>query len=153
MKITAPEEYGLRCMLLFALAKPGKALTLPEISSKEGLSLPYAGKLMMILKKAGLLKAVRGRNGGYVLSQPPEKIRLDEIFSALGDSLYGPHHCDRYGKDKDNCVHSGECPVGTVWSFFDQYIQTVLSKLTLADVASGKVESTDFKLSNLQEIH
>jgi Rrf2 family protein len=151
MRITAPEEYGLRCMLLFARAKPGESLTLPEISDREGLSIPYAGKLIMILKKAGLLKAVRGRNGGYILAQPPEKIRMDEIFAALGDKLYGPHHCDRYGKD--NCTHNGDCRVGSIWSFFDNYIQTVLSKLTLADVADGKVDSINLYLSKIQEIN
>ncbi len=151
MKITAPEEYGLRCMLLFARAKPGTSLTLPEISDKEGLSLPYAGKLIMILKKAGLLKAVRGRNGGYILAQLPEKISLDEIFAALGDKLYGPHHCDRYGRTKGECVHTGDCQVGSIWRFFDQYIQTVLSRLTLADVVSGKVEFSGPEFSNIQE--
>ena len=54
MKITALEEYGLRCMICFSAAPDGK-LTLPEISSQEGLSLPYAGKLLMLLKKAGLV--------------------------------------------------------------------------------------------------
>jgi len=151
MKITAPEEYGLRCMLLFARNKPGQSLTLPEISEKEGLSLPYTGKLIMILKKAGLLKAVRGRNGGYILAQAPDKIKLDEIFAALGDKLYGPHHCNRYGKD--NCVHSGRCRVASIWSFFDHYIQTVLSQLTLADVAAGKVDMVNLDLTGIQEIN
>jgi Rrf2 family protein len=151
MKVTAPEEYGLRCMVLFARAEPGESLTLPEISDKEGLSIPYAGKLITILKKAGLLKAVRGRNGGYILAQPAEKIKLDEIFAALGDKLYGPHHCYRYGKD--NCAHTGDCRIGSIWSFFDQYIQTVLSKLTLADVAEGNVDSIAINLLNNQEIN
>ena len=52
MKITALEEYGLRCMLLLADSGSRMPLTITEISAKEGLSIPYTGKLLMILKQA-----------------------------------------------------------------------------------------------------
>jgi len=136
VKITALEEYGLRCMILFS-NKPEGMMTLPEISSKEGLSRPYAGKLLMKLKKAGLVKAVRGRNGGFVICRPANEIYLKEILSALGDSLYGPHHCDRYSVDSEKCQHQNDCKVGSLWSFFNQHIENAIEKVTLADVASG----------------
>jgi len=138
LKVTALEEYGLRCMILFSNAPDGR-LTLPEISSKEGLSLPYAGKLVMRLKKAGLVIAVRGRNGGFILSRPDNEIYLKEILSALGNSLYGSHHCDRYSIDDEACRHQGDCKVGTLWGFFNQHIQSVIEKVTLADVANGNL--------------
>jgi Rrf2 family protein len=127
-------------MLLFASKPPDFTLTLPEVSAREGVSLPYAGKLLTILKRAGLVKAVRGRNGGYILSRRPEKITLKEIFSALGDSLYGRHHCQRYQEKNKECVHSGDCQIGSIWNTFDQYIQNVLENLTLADIAEGKFD-------------
>ena len=65
MKITAIEEYGLRCMIL--LARNNAPMSLPEISDAEGLSIPYAAKLLGILRKADLVSAERGRNGGYRL--------------------------------------------------------------------------------------
>lgn len=139
MKVTAIEEYGLRCMLLFAASDSGLPLTLPEVSSKEGLSIPYAGKLMALLKQAGLVKAVRGRSGGYVIAKPAEEIALKEILNALGESFYGQHHCERYTR-KENCVHEGDCTVGSVWIAFDRFIDQVLQKVTLADLASGKCD-------------
>ena len=51
MKVTALEEYGLRCMVLLARSEEDHPLTLPEFSDREGVSVPYAGKLLMILKK------------------------------------------------------------------------------------------------------
>ncbi len=69
MKITALEEYGLRCMIALAQNWPEKSMTMPEISAKEGLSIPYVGKLLMLLKRAGLVKALRGRNGGFTLAE------------------------------------------------------------------------------------
>ncbi len=117
-------------------------MTLPEISSKEGLSLPYAGKLMMKLKKAGLVKAVRGRNGGFTICRPASEIYLKEVLSALGNSLYGSHHCDRYSSDKEICRHHNNCKVGTLWGFFNQQIESAIEKVTLADVASGNLNFT-----------
>ncbi len=137
MKVTALEEYGLRCMLSFVRQGHETPLTLPEISSREGLSIPYVGKLLMILKKAGLVKAVRGRNGGYMLAKKPREMKLGEIFSALGDPLYGTHHCERYSGDNDCCVHKEDCKVKTIWSAFDSFISGALEKTTLADLASG----------------
>jgi len=137
MKVTALEEYGLRCLLLFAEAQESESLTLQEISSRERLSLPYAGKLLMILKKAGLVRAIRGRKGGYVLSRPASEIPLREVFSALGDSLYGSHHCEKYSEKREECIHSDDCRVGPLWSSFNSHIQSILSNVTLADIASG----------------
>ncbi len=147
MKITALEEYGLRCMIRFSVAPDGR-LTLPEISSQEGLSLPYAGKLLMRLKKAGLVTAVRGRSGGFVLIKPAGEIYLKEILAALGSSLYGSHHCDRYSVDEEMCRHQGDCKVGTLWGFFNQHIQSAIEKVTLADVAAGKLNYS--QLTNIQ---
>ena len=139
MKITALEEYGLRCMLMFAKYSNGKPLTLPFISDNESLSLPYAAKLLMILKKAGLVRAVRGRNGGYVLSRSAESIALKDVFEALGDSFFGQHHCARYS-GSEPCVHNDDCPVRSMWSSFDKYISTILNNVTLADLAEKKFD-------------
>lgn len=137
MKVTALEEYGLRCMLLFVNKGRKAPLTLPEISASEGLSVPYAGKLLMILKRAGLVKAVRGRNGGYLLAKNPEELKLGEIFSALGDPLYSSQHCDRYSGDQETCVHKSNCQVKTMWSVFDSFINGALNSMTLSDLANG----------------
>ena len=137
MKITAVEEYGIRCMLALARNWPGKSVTMPELGDSEGLSVPYVGKLMMILKQAGLVKAMRGRKGGYMLSLPPHKIHLDTIFKALGEPIYTTKHCDRYTGEKDSCVHAPDCTVRHMWETFNDFISDILHKLTLADLVNG----------------
>ncbi|MBV9121820.1 MAG: Rrf2 family transcriptional regulator, partial [Planctomycetes bacterium] len=59
MKISSQEEYGLRCLLRLARAE-GASLTIPEIAAAEGLSVPYVGKLLAVLRQAGLIDSVRG---------------------------------------------------------------------------------------------
>ncbi len=141
MKVTALEEYGLRCMILLARNAGVESLTLPEISAKEGLSLPYAGKLLMILKQSGLVKAVRGRRGGYTLAKPPEQIVLREVFNALGEPVFGPNHCERYTENGECCVHNEDCTVRTVWGTFNRFVSGYLDSVTLADLVKGNGNS------------
>jgi Rrf2 family protein len=136
MKVTALEEYGLRCMILLA-KNNGTSLTLPEISAREGLSLPYSGKLLMILKRAGLVRASRGRKGGYVLARPASEILLRDIFDALGEPMFGPNHCERYTDKGECCVHAEDCAVRNVWGAFNDFVSEYLDNITLADLAAG----------------
>ncbi len=140
MKITALEEYGLRCMMVLGKNWPEKALTMPEISTREGLSTSYVGKLLMILKQAGLVKAVRGRNGGYALAGPPQTLKLDTILAALGEPIYSQNYCLKYSGDNEVCVHLPDCNVRHMWWSFGHFINIVLEKLTLADLISGDYE-------------
>lgn len=140
MRITALEEYGFRCMLLLANCGRGETLTLPDFKLKEGLSIPYSAKLLQILKKAGLVKSVRGRKGGYQLAREPEKIILRDIFRALGEPAFSSTHCDKHGGLYDICVHAEDCKVREIWKTFDSFMGQLLDRITLADVANGKLE-------------
>src|SRR5438477_2811342 len=96
VKITAQEEYGLRCLLRLASSEP-ESLTLPEISASEGLSVAYVAKLMAALRDAGLITSVRGRSGGYRLAKSPDGIGLGSLLLMLGEPLYDdPGYCDRH---------------------------------------------------------
>ncbi len=138
MKITALEEYGLRCMILLTRHGEESPLTLNEISDKEGITVAYAGKLMMILKNAGLVEAVRGRNGGYILSKSAENINLKQIFDALGKPIGGNDHCERYLNKDGFCVHNDDCNIRGIWNLFGNFIDHFAENVSLAQIASGK---------------
>ena len=149
MRITALEEYGLRCMVLLARHRDDEPLTLPEFATREGFSIPYAGKLLMNLKKSGLVQAVRGRKGGYVLVQPPEEITLKEIFEVLGKPVFSASHCERYTGENEVCVHSGDCTIKNIWQTFEGFIGSFLERVTLADLVSGDInllEKSDMRV-------
>ncbi len=138
MKITAQEEYGLRCMLRLAQAEQDEGMTLPEFARKEGLSIPYAAKLLMILKSAGLVKAIRGRNGGYVLARKADDIPLREVLAALGEPMFPPSYCKEHAGNSATCVRSARCNVRQIWRSLDNFIDRYFEAITLADAASGK---------------
>lgn len=134
MKITAQEEYGLRCMVQLAKHSDSEPLTIAEIGKREGLSLPYVGKLMALLRHGGLVESVRGRSGGYVLPRPASHISLHEIIEALGGEFFETDHCNRYPASQDACVHVDECSIRGIWGALAYIVQDVLSKTSLADL-------------------
>ena len=131
MKITAQEEYGLRCLLQLAKAPQGELVSVKEIAAKEGLSSAYAEKLLRLLAKAGLVHSVRGIKGGYVLNRPAASITLGEVVRALGKMESTNHICTIYTGQKDACVHFSDCGIRSVWSGLTTYIQSFLDQTTL----------------------
>ncbi len=139
MKITALEEYGLRCLV--AIAKSGEQgqLSISEIAEMEGLSIPYTSKLLSILGKAKLLDAVRGRSGGFSLARPAENINLMEITMALAGPLMDSNHCEKYTGLLDECVHLDNCSVYNVYSGLAGYVTEYLQSTTLADMIDESI--------------
>src|SRR5271165_290641 len=129
MKITAQEEYGLRCLLRLARVQGGQPLTIPEIAAAENLSVPYVGKLLTVLRQAGLIDSVRGRTGGYHLSQPPADIRLGGVLLALGEPLFEePGYCERHAGPETSgpCVHRDGCSLRGLWQTLESWMRHVL---------------------------
>lgn len=134
MKITALEEYGLRCVLRLALAPEGEPVTVGEVAEREGLTVPYVGKLMSVLRQSGLVESVRGRSGGYVLTRPAADISVEEVLGALGEPLFSASYCESHPGVLDVCSHSGNCSIRSVWQVLGEMIHRVLRDTSLADL-------------------
>lgn len=137
MRITAVEEYGLRCLL--SLAKDGTAgqSSISEIAEKEGLSVPYASKLLGILRKSGLVVAARGRSGGFTIARDPRQITMYEVLTALGGPLIDPNHCQKYSGLHDECVHINNCSVHDILGGLAGFVQEFLSRTSLHDIINA----------------
>jgi len=137
MKITAQEEYGLRCLLQLARHRGAEPLTVSVIAEEEGLSIPYVGKLMGHLRQSGLIESVRGRSGGYVLTRPAEAITLADALEALGGSFFSSGFCDEHNGNHARCVHLGDCSIRSLWGVLGDIFDRVLKGTTLADLAAN----------------
>lgn len=148
MKISAQEEYGLRCLLQLA---GGESLTLPQIAEREGISVANAGKLMWLLSKAGFVSATRGTKGGYSLSRPAAEIRLSEVIKILdADEIGG--HCESYTGVLDSCVHKGDCGIRPVIVGLHEIVHEALSQITLAQLVGdeAKVDATFHQIKRFE---
>jgi Rrf2 family protein len=149
MKISAQEEYGLRCLLQLALAESkGESLTLAQIGRREGISSANAGKLMWILGKAGLVRSQRGTKGGYNLARPASEIRLNQVIRVLeGEPV--DSHCKSYAGVLDACVHTGDCGIRPVIVELNQIVDNALAEITLSQLL-GSEANVDAALHQIQ---
>jgi Rrf2 family protein len=137
MKITAQEEYGLRCLLRLARAHGQQPLTIPEIAAAENLSQPYVAKLLTVLRQAGLIESHRGRTGGFHLSRPPAEVRLGGVLLTLGEPLFDdPGYCDKHAGPETSgpCVHQDGCTIKGLWQTLEEWVRHVLDQITLDDL-------------------
>lgn len=141
MRISSTEEYGLRCILQLAKLPANSQMSASQIAELEGISVEYASKMMHLFRKANLVVAVRGLHGGFRLARERGKITLIEIFRALGREKSNHSFCDKFSGDRKECVHMGDCSVRPVWQVLFTYFDSVLEKLSLADLVHGEKHS------------
>jgi Rrf2 family protein len=135
MKLSAQEEYGLRCLLQLSRQEPGVSLTIPEISQAEGITTHNVAKMLRRLRCEGFVESVRGQHGGYALARPASRIRVAEVLDALGGRLYDPAFCDHHAGSEANCAHSAAaCSVRALWDRLQRAVDQALGPLTLADL-------------------
>ncbi len=138
MKITAQEEYGVRCLLQIGARGPQASLTIPEIARAEGLSTPHVAKLMRVLRRGGLVKSVRGQAGGYTLARPLGGITVAEALAVLGGRLYEGEFCEQHHGKPEICNRSTDCSIRFLWRSVQQVVDQVLSKATLQDLLPNR---------------
>ena len=134
MKLSSHEEYGLRCLLQVARQGPHGNATIPEISRHEGISVPHAAKLLRILRRAGFVKAARGKIGGYTLALPSERICVSDALAILGGRIYEDDFCHRHAGTENCCTHSSECSMRSLWRSVQDAVDNVLRAITIRDL-------------------
>jgi Rrf2 family protein len=140
MKLSAQEEYGLRCLLHLARRGPGESVTIPEISAAEGLSVPNVAKLMRLLRLSGLVHSARGQSGGYTLAKHPEQIPVSDALVVLGGQFFGPRFCDRHSGLQTTCSHMTDCSMRALWTGIQFILQEVLGQTTLEDLLRSEAD-------------
>ena len=134
MKLSAQEEYGLRCLLYLA-RQPEHSSTIPEMSQAEGISHHNVAKMLRILRQGGFVDSERGQHGGYVLARAPEEIVVADVLAALGGRLFDERFCQDHAGSEANCTHSlNDCSVRALWGRLQEAVDAVLSQLTLRDL-------------------
>lgn len=136
MKISKAEEQALR--LVLAMTRQGGQVTLGGLSEIEGIPEPTVAKLLSRMRSGGVVRALRGRNGGYELSRPAGEIAVADVVSALGKPLLDGIDCGALGPDGKPCPNSGDCGLRSVWRHLESRITAVLTGVTLADLARAE---------------
>lgn len=130
MKLSTKGRYGLKAMFQLALYKSEGPISLKTIASKQNISEQYLEQIFSSLKKSGLVKSVRGAQGGYLLGKEPKDITVGDILIVLE----GPVSLSDCVLDEDVCENSGKCVTKVVWEKIKKGIDEVINSITLQDM-------------------
>lgn len=141
MKLSTKGKYGVKAMVELAIHYGEEPLSIKSISEKQNISEYYLEQLFSPLRKAKLIKSIRGAQGGYYLSRPPEEITVAQIMEVLE----GPIEISECLEEK-NCSNIGSCATRLLWARLKDSMDKVMESTTLHDMVE------DYKSMNSDKI-
>ena len=134
MKISTRTRYGSRALVELATVYPTRALSVKQVAQAQHMSVKYLENIMASLKAAGLIRAVRGVNGGHMLARPPTSINLSQVVEALEGSLT-LIDCVEH---PESCPMIDLCPTQDLWIQIGQSMAEILESTNLQDLVDRK---------------
>ena len=128
MKFSVRTLYGLKAVLVLAGRYGEGSLSVSQIATKEGISVPYLEQILNALKKSGFVKSVRGPQGGYILAKKPAEIPAKAVIGALVEKKE-----PKTGAGASVTSESGEATLASAifWDRLNRSIRDGLADVTL----------------------
>ena len=127
MKLSTRTRYGLRAILELAENYGQGPLRLRIIAERQEISVKYLEQLMAVLKSAGIVRSLRGPNGGYVLAKSPNEIRVSDCFNCLE----GPVITSECVGNSSFCHRATDCIARGLWIDVQNTVTELLRSITL----------------------
>jgi len=142
MHLTATADYALRALAEVAAVAPNH-MTAQRISKRQDIPLKYIETILATLKRAGIVNAKRGVDGGFWLAKPAADITLADIIRAVEGPLANVR-----GTRPEHVKYNGAArPLRDVWIAVRINLRTVLEAVTLAHLVDGKLPLSVTKLT------
>ena len=134
MMVSTKGRYALTVLVDLARNYDGGYVALSDIAERENLSVKYLENIIAILNKGGMLKSLRGKNGGYMLAREPKDYNISDVLLLTEGSL-APVNCIM--QEGVQCDKAATCSTLPLWIGLDRAIEDYLSKITLEDIITG----------------
>ena len=136
MKLSTKGRYAVMAMADLASSSDGRPVPLGDIASRQEISLSYLEQLFAKLRRAGIVKSVRGPGGGYRLARPLADTRVADIMIAVEE----PVDVTRCQHEAKGCMQSGmRCVTHDLWDELSRHIHLFLNGVSLEDVVERRV--------------
>ncbi len=130
LKASTSEQYLLRLAVRLAASYYSKQpISLAEVAQKEHLSLKYLEELVQLLRRRRLVKAIRGRKGGYIFICDPRQVSVKDIIWLDGKERFLTLCLNP--KQRRTCILFSQCKVKSVWRHLQRTVEVELKKITL----------------------
>ncbi len=144
MKISTKGRYALRVMIDLALHDTGEYIALKDISARQGITVKYLEQIVTTLGKAGLLRSMRGNNGGHRLARKPSDYKVGDILRTMEGNLT-PVECLQ--DDEVSCPRADGCVTLKFWKGLDEVVNNYVDNYTLQDLVNESKENIGYDYS------
>lgn len=140
MKLSTKGRYGVKAMVDLAINYGEQPVSIKNISQRQNISEYYLEQLFSSLKKAKLIKSIRGAQGGYILNRAPWEITIQDVINVLEGPI-----------EVSNCLEDGACnnidccATRLLWKKIKDSIDSVTSSITLKDIVDDYNEIATIK--------
>lgn len=128
MKLTTRGHYSVKALLDLSLQPVGSCASVKAIASRQDIPAPYLEKLLIEMRRAGLVKSIRGSIGGYQLAKVPSKISIGEILEAVGEKI------THLPLNSTTPTQAEDWVTFTLWKRLNQKLKEAIYSITLADL-------------------
>jgi len=132
LRLSTKGRYGVKAMFDLAQHYGEGPVSLKSVAERQGISEHYLEQLISGLRKSGLVKSVRGAQGGYTLAKEAEKITVGDIIRVLEGPI-APVECVSE-EDPEICQKADCCVTRGIWEKVRDSIAGVLDSITLQDM-------------------
>ncbi len=129
MRLTTKGRYAVTAMLDLAYHSQKKPVTLTDIAARQTISLSYLEQLFARLRRANMVKGIRGPGGGYTLAGKAREINIADIVAAVDE----PIDATKCGGEA-NCQKDQACLTHDLWMGLSEQIRDYLKGITLAQL-------------------
>lgn len=135
MRLTAKSEYGLLAAIDLATCAGDRPVSAREIAQRRAIPARFLEQILVSLRKAGIVSAVRGAHGGFVFTRDPHEITVLEVVEALEGPM-SENVCDT---DRGRaCGQMGACAAQAVWIAATDAVREVFEVRTLGQLADSQ---------------
>ncbi len=130
MKLTTRGHYSVKALLDLSLQPNYGPASVTDIATRQALPAPYLEKLLIELRRAEIVRSIRGPQGGYQLQRSPQQISLGQVLEAVGEWLVPFPEQSRDA----TAVKAEDWVTVAVWQRLQQHLKEVLYSITLEDL-------------------
>ena len=142
MDLTKAGDYGYLGVLYLAKQPKDRVVRISEISENQGIPEKFLAKIFQNLTRSGLVRSHRGAKGGFSLNKPARKISVKELI----ECVQGPIYLSNCLTPSSSCDRKKNCDLRKLWVKGQDFLDDLLMKNTLADVAAGNVKTKQKRL-------
>jgi Rrf2 family protein len=147
MRVTAKADYAVRAAVELAAGDGSSPRKVDEVAQAQGIPLSFLENILTQLRSAGIVRSQRGPEGGYWLAKPAAEVTLAEVIRAVEGPLVGVR-----GQRPEEVQYVGSAKeLQQVWIALRANLRAVLERVSVADVASGKLPAEVLALTREED--